>query len=190
MLSDSFNRFKKDYLHRALQYLVIMIITWIIVTLVIRYSNVHQVIWHLIDKTSPKGGNESFLGLYGHNLSSGLGIIIVGLIPIPLYYLWITYNAITIGALLGLSPNPFAMFLAGVLPHGIFEISSQLFAAAISATLVHYVYQRLRHRTEEKFSNTMKNIAIDTILYVAIPLFFAALIETYITPLILQSVLG
>lgn len=146
-------------------------------------------IFGLVHQTKIKGGSEGFLGIYINKIMASLAIILAGLILLSFSYLWVIYNAAIIGALLGLAQCPPLILLVGVLPHGIIEFSSQFLAAAIGASLGHYVYQRFRHRTQTPFSNVLKNAAVDSILQAVIPLFFAALIEYYITPILMKSFL-
>jgi stage II sporulation protein M len=74
--------------------------------------------------------------------------------------------------------------LAGVVPHGIFEIPAIILAGALAVTITLGVYQKLDNR-----QFPLKSVILDafkTFLFVCLPLLLiAALVESFVTPLFL-----
>ncbi len=195
MIKDSFGRFNRDYKKVFWQFLAIMVATWIISFAIVKLTGSTEAVRSFLkasigSENTLHGG--SFLPLFMHNFTGSVMIIILGLIPIPLYYAFIVYNAATVGLVLTLTAHPIAMFMAGILPHGILEIPAQIISAAISAKVVWFVFDKyIRHRDRpETFGLIIKNAVIDTIVFVLPLLFVAAIIEFSITPGLIHTFVG
>ena len=80
-----------------------------------------------------------------------------------------------------------AMFFASILPHGIFEIPALILSVSLGTILCIYVVLALfRHKKAIPMLDLLTNI-LRTLLLVIFPLIvISAVIETYITPLIMQ----
>lgn len=81
-------------------------------------------------------------------------------------------------------------FLLGVIPHGVIEIPAVLFAAAIGMWLGKNLFNYLifKRGTKKEMQDKVKR-AFCTYIFVIIPLLFlAALIEVFITPVLLNIV--
>ncbi|WP_268913335.1 stage II sporulation protein M [Lentilactobacillus sp. SPB1-3] len=193
MIRESLGRFNTDYRKRFWQFLLIMVVIWIVVYAGIELTSSTEAAKHLLTSSlsgdSSGASSHNFLPLFFHNFGSSLTIIVLGLIPIPLYYLFLLFNASSVGAVLTIGPQPILLFLFGILPHGIFEIPGQIISAAISARLAWYMIDRfIRHRQRsETFGEMVKTTAIDTLVYVLPLLFIAAIIEQNITPILIHN---
>ncbi|MED0674473.1 stage II sporulation protein M [Aneurinibacillus thermoaerophilus] len=127
----------------------------------------------------------------------GLGIFFFGLYPA----LGLVTNGILLGFLLKVYASggisPLKILLAGILPHGIIELSAIIFAAAIGIKLGVLTYdwvvslfvREKRTTVRKKFSDMLRDLplAVGTIV---VMLFVAAVVETTITPLLIQSFVG
>ncbi|AEV95426.1 stage II sporulation protein M [Pediococcus claussenii] len=190
MIKNSLARFNTDYRKRFFNYLIAMVIIWVITFMIVKISGHENQILSLLKNTIGKSAGNGQLALFWHNFSSSLLIIILGIIPIPLYYLFIIMNAASVGMTLSLVNNPIPMFLAGILPHGLFEIPGQLMSVAISARLVWFMINKyFRHKqTNVTLKTLITESAIDTVVYVLPLLFIASIIETYITPILINMI--
>ncbi|EEG76712.1 stage II sporulation protein M [Dethiobacter alkaliphilus] len=142
-------------------------------------------------------GEEVFTGhpLYGalilffHNLTASLQVILLGLIlGIPPLF-----SAIANGSVLGIlafqlgqegvAVVPF--LLAGILPHGIFELPAFLLSAAFGLKLgYHLVFPLPGLKRLESVKNIFREIG-GALPMIVILLAIAALIEVFITPAVL-----
>jgi uncharacterized membrane protein SpoIIM required for sporulation/ABC-type transport system involved in multi-copper enzyme maturation permease subunit len=133
--------------------------------------------------------------IFFHNVQAILGILLAGLVSFGVLGILVYLaNISIIGGLLGVLQiaglSPLLILLAGLLPHGIFEIPALMLSAAsvlrIGIVLV-----------TPQLGKSMGDVVIELLadwtkvfIGLVIPLLaIAALIETYITPLILLSVL-
>jgi uncharacterized membrane protein SpoIIM required for sporulation/ABC-type transport system involved in multi-copper enzyme maturation permease subunit len=133
--------------------------------------------------------------IFTHNVQAMLGILLAGLVSFSVLGILIYLaNMGVIGGLFGVlqiaGMSPLLILLAGLLPHGIFEIPALMLSAAsvlrIGAVLV-----------TPQLGKSMGSVILDLLadwvkvfIGLVIPLLaIAALVETYITPLILLSVL-
>ncbi|GAK47487.1 hypothetical protein LOSG293_070260 [Secundilactobacillus oryzae JCM 18671] len=194
IIKESLRRFKTFYLKRFIRYLLVMIAASIVLTVGMRLTMGHESALEMAQRlVNLKVGEKlSFLPLFLHNYSADLIIIALGIVPVPIYILFVLQQTISVGAVLASAAHPWITFVLGILPHGIFEVSSQLIAVAISARLMWTVYDGLfrhdRYKTEASLWQVIYESVIDA-LVLALPLIFVAgLIETYITPLLLRLI--
>lgn len=140
-----------------------------------------------------EAGNISALSLFVHNIRAMMFIILYGAIPfIYLPALLLGVNAAGLGFVGAHCTNnglSLLVYLAGVLPHGIFELTAVVLSLSAGFYLCEYVTKRIR--TKEKgvaiaaFSRTAQLL----FLHIAPLLLVAALIEAYVTPAILRAVM-
>ncbi len=139
--------------------------------------------------------NISFMNIWGHNLTAILvmtllGIFTFGVLGVLLFLL----NMGVMGAVLGLVEavglSPVKIGIFGILPHGIFEIS----ALVLAATSILHVGILL---VTPNSKLTLGEIVIDSLadlckigLGLVLPLLtIAAIVETWITPTLLTSII-
>ncbi len=134
--------------------------------------------------------------LFFHNLRAELLILFFGLFTFGVGGLLLYVgNFAAVGALLSLSKligfSPLLVFLAGILPHGIFELPSIILAsAAILYTGVRLVTPEERLSIGEMLIYSIADWA-KIVIGICIPLLIvAALVEAHLTPIILLKVLG
>lgn len=132
-------------------------------------------------------GTISVSGLFANNVRAAAWSVLYGFLPfIFLPALPLGSNAYMLGSFgayyisSGLSPLSFA---AGILPHGIFELTALIFACAlgirICRELTRFVFAK---PCERPFSQTVRGV-LRAYLLVCVPLMgVAAVIETYVTP--------
>ena len=136
-------------------------------------------------------GGISFLGILLNNWLAMLACILYGFIPflfLPVFAIF--SNAALMGFLGGwyiTSGAPAAVLIAGILPHGIFELPALFLAAAMGTALclnlVHLITKSEKAVPFVEFASDL----VRTLLLVLFPLILiAAGVETYITPLIME----
>ncbi|HZK25810.1 MAG TPA: stage II sporulation protein M [Oscillospiraceae bacterium] len=147
-------------------------------------------------------GEEIFSGspltgvfvLFGNNLIATMQIIFLGIfLGLPSLSAAIANGAV-LGFLSfqlvqeGIAPLPF--LLSGVLPHGIFELPAFFLCVALGLKLGYHVIFPLPELTRRQtFQKIFKEIGI-ALPYILGLLAIAAVIEVFITPLLLGSLMG
>ncbi len=139
---------------------------------------------------------EEALTIFVHNLGTSLlmmaGGLLLGVIPLAS----VTLNGAVIGYVLVILTqethvNPFLLFAAGILPHGLFEVSAYLLASGfgmeVGVTVVRSIIRRSGTREQWRM---LGQDAGKTVLWVTLLLFVAAWIETGVTPHLLAMVVG
>lgn len=133
--------------------------------------------------------------IFFHNVQAILGILLAGSVSFGVLGILVYLaNISVIGGLLGILQiaglSPLLILLAGLLPHGIFEIPAlMLSAASVLRIGVVLVTPQLGKSMGDVVIELLANWA-KVFIGLVIPLLaVAALIETYITPVILLSVL-
>ena len=139
---------------------------------------------------SEEGGIRLFPLMF-NNWRAMLFCILFGFIP----FLFVPISAaISNAAIMGVLAGHYyhtgqsmAMFFASILPHGIFEIPALILSVSLGTILCIYVVLALfRHKKAIPMLDLLTNI-LRTLLLVIFPLIvISAVIETYITPLIMQ----
>ncbi len=131
--------------------------------------------------------------LFLHNLRTSVFMILGGILFGVLPALFVMVNGGLVGYVLAITyqathVNPFLLFAAGILPHGIFEIPAYLLASAFGMRAGVLVFRSMgRNLGEDNWRKLGKDV-LPTLLIVVLFLFIAANIETGITPTLLGMV--
>lgn len=165
-------------------------------------SIANQMISEFMNMTEANGlikddGSIAVFALFLNNLRAAGMAIVLGIVP---FFFLPAIVLLSNGAIMGSafavigqhSDNIIAYFIGGILPHGIFEIPAICLSIASGIILCLFICQKildkgkLSHiRAGEFFKNTGK-----LFLFAVIPMLIAAaIIETYITPLIMNSLI-
>jgi len=124
-------------------------------------------------------------------LSMLVGIFTFGVIPtvVPLVNSALIAFVVTRAADAGL--NPFAILAAGILPHGIFEVTAVWLASIVSLRLGAAVIARPPRMTVGEGWLLALADCLKVLVFVVAPLLTAAaFIEVHVTPALLRAVLG
>ena len=139
------------------------------------------------------GQNFSVLYIFTHNVRSVGLILLAGLVSFSVLGMLVyLVNLSTVGALLGvfqlLGYSPVALAVNGLLPHGIFEIPALILASAamlrIGVVLVTPQVGRSMGEVVLELLADWTKIAVGLVVPM---LLIAAVIETYVTPVLLAS---
>lgn len=137
-----------------------------------------------------KDGGFSALLIFRNNLQATAVSILYGFIPfLYLPALSLGTNAMLLGVMGGYYVNnghSLLVYLAGILPHGIFELPALIISLALGFYLCEVVVTYVRKNTKGIVGTALRNIARVFLFWVVPLLMVAAATEAYITPLILH----
>lgn len=162
-------------------------------------DSIQRIAKHINDANNPL---YTFWVIFENNVMAafsmvGLGIFFLGLYPA----LGLITNGILLGFLLKVyangGVNPLKIFLTGILPHGILELSAIIFASAIGIKLgvltydwiVSWFVKERRAGAKARFGEMLRDLPL-IIGTIVVMLFLAAIIESTITPLLIQNFMG
>lgn len=127
--------------------------------------------------------------IFLNNLQAALLIFLGGATLGVLTLFILATNGIVIGVVWQMMQNEGGIigFLVGILPHGIFEIPALLIAGSLGLLLAEELYHELKGRGD---AAALAKTLTRTFLLIVIPLLaVAAVIESFITPQLLNMVL-
>ncbi len=137
----------------------------------------------------------SFPFLWGHNLQAILIIFLLGLVSFGVLGAMVfMLNMGIVGAVLALvaalGQSPVKVTLAGILPHGIFELPALIFA---SAAILYIGAALVTPRPQRTLGEVLIEVVADWMkigLGLVVPLLtIAAAVETWVTPVLLSSMM-
>jgi len=135
------------------------------------------------------GGQLSAAGLFLNNLRACTVAILCGLIPfLYLSALALGVNAMLLGVLAAWyvrGGHSFLIYLAALLPHGIFEIPAIVLSFSAGLYFCGRISRELRNGGSYPLSSCLRQAARIWVLIVPL-LAAAALMEAYVTPLVLN----
>lgn len=190
--------FTKIYLAKIKTYSIVLSILFI-VSIVIGYDLareypektkeiIYDILKDLIDPTKEYSSFQLLEFIFIKNLTvatiSVLLGIIFGIIPVAIIFL----NGLIFGIVAYIALEQFNMlvFLAGILPHGIIEIPALIFSAAGGLLIWQSLWDYILYNKGEPGKNFI--LTIKFFIFVVMPMLaVAAIIETFITPYILDS---
>ena len=188
------SEFKPDLIITAVSFFAVIIITFIAGYLKPELAS--NLVEFFAKQVEALGLQEadvpaSALIIFINNARATFIAIIYGLVPfVRLPVMLLGVNAAVIG-LFGAYylNNNFSMlgYLAGILPHGIFEIPAIIIALACGMYLCRCITENIRSKDKKKgvVGNTLK-LTLRVFVFHVIPLLIAAaFVEAYITPIIL-----
>ena len=124
-------------------------------------------------------GTIHFGALLVNNLRAAAISVLYGFIP------FIYLTALAVGMNYVNSGTSLLIYFAGILPHGVFELSALLIAFALGLLLCRRITQYVRKNTKGMMKPLLCNIARSFVMHVLPLLVMAAVVETYITPAVL-----
>lgn len=135
-----------------------------------------------------------FLFILMNNLYVTGLILFVGFLPfvvLPFFYSFTTFLSLgTVLAAVKLKgESPLMVFLTGILPHGFVEIVAMILASSIAIFMSLHIFKKIfSAKRKELHLRLLIWQAVRSYLLLVVPLvFLAALIEGFITPMIIQT---
>ncbi len=158
-------------------------------------ANLAQQFHHMVDEAGlvDESGAYDALAIFSHNLQAMAIAAFCGLIPfLHLPALLLGVNAMLLGAMAAHYVNSglsLLLYLTGLFPHGIFELPAIVLSMTCGLYLCNYLTGRIIRRDQTPRQPVFRRIARVFCLAIAPLLLLAALLEAYVTPLILNSLL-
>ncbi|MEX0672713.1 MAG: stage II sporulation protein M [Candidatus Paceibacterota bacterium] len=136
---------------------------------------------------------EAFMFIFFNNVTKVFGAMMLG----SLFAIVPTLSLIVNGFVLGLvfsyslaaTGGPLA-FIAAVVPHGIFELPAFIVASAVGLLLGVCVIKRVRHEVGTSITSLYIWSGQLFIILIAPLLLVAAMIEVYVTPLVIHALIS
>ncbi len=157
----------------------------------------------LAEKIRASGGSVAvtFWTIFSNNVTSALLMMILGLF----FALFPIFGLFTNGLLLGYimqkltttGANPVLVFTVGILPHGIIELPTVIFAAGVGIRYGALVIRSIsaawrvdiRGELKREWQLTVKQLPV-TVVAIVVLLVIAAFIESAITPYLIKATIG
>ena len=132
-------------------------------------------------------GSFSALALFGNNLRAMVLSTLYGFIPfLYLPALSMGVNAILLGMVASSVSGQWLLLAAGILPHGIFELPALCLSLAAGLCLCQNINRYIRKNEKGLMKPLLLNILRVTGLVVIPLLVVAAIMESYVTPAVMQ----
>lgn len=132
-------------------------------------------------------GSFSALALFGNNLRAMVLSTLYGFIPfLYLPALSMGVNAILLGMVASSVNSQWLLLAAGILPHGIFELPALCLSLAAGLCLCQNINRYIRKNEKGLMKPLLLNILRVTGLVVIPLLVVAAIMESYVTPAVMQ----
>lgn len=132
-------------------------------------------------------GSFSALALFGNNLRAMVLSTLYGFIPfLYLPALSMGVNAIFLGMVASSVNGQWLLLAAGILPHGIFELPALCLSLAAGLCLCQNINRYIRKNEKGIMKPLLLNILRVTGLVVIPLLVVAAIMESYVTPAVMQ----
>ena len=132
-------------------------------------------------------GSFSALALFGNNLRAMVLSTLYGFIPfLYLPALSMGVNAILLGMVASSVNGQWLLLAAGILPHGIFELPALCLSLAAGLCLCQNINRYIRKNEKGIMTPFLLNILRVTGLVVIPLLVVAAIMESYVTPAVMQ----
>ncbi|WP_214792930.1 MULTISPECIES: stage II sporulation protein M [unclassified Exiguobacterium] len=191
------NYYSRDFFRLWVIFLVTSIGSYFLFRAVIAPEQVDEILAQLGESFESQGltfdssARETMIALFVNNTRVTLLAFLLGMIPLFIPYMFVVINAAVIGLvamLVGVAgESVIRVIVLGILPHGITEISAILLGAAMGLSLNRYIWKKLRGKKTDVTFKALFVAGVKTFLVVAVPLLvISAIIETYVTPLLLQ----
>lgn len=154
------------------------------------HHQTEEIIKQLQSLYSPAKEEDSlglFIFILENNITKLLAALILGIFAglIPLASVFVNGMLLGIFACVILEKSSWPFLIAGILPHGIFEIPALILSTAIGIRIGAVAVRKLFGRKEKFIDEFAKGLQFFISVVVPI-LFLAALIETYVTSYILS----
>lgn len=132
-------------------------------------------------------GSFNVLALFANNLRAIVLGVLYGFIPfLYLPALALGVNAAILGMLASLIDGQWLLLAAGILPHGIFELPALFLSLAAGLCLCKNINVYIRKNEKGVMKPLLLNILRVVALLVLPLLVIAAVMETYVTPALMQ----
>lgn len=191
------NYYRRDFFRLWVIFLVTGIGSYFLFRAVIDPEQVDEILAQLGESFEASGltfdssPRDTMIALFVNNTRVTLLAFLLGMIPLFIPYVFVVINAAVIGLvamLVGFTGESVVKVLVlGILPHGVTEISAILLGAAMGLSLNRHIWKKLRGKETDVTFKALLLAGFKMFLFIAVPLLaVSAVIEAYVTPLLLQ----
>lgn len=191
------NYYRNDFLRLWILFIITGIGSYFLFRSFIAPDQVDEILAQLGDTFESRGltfdtsARETMIALFVNNTRVTLFAFLLGMIPLFIPYVFVVINAAVIGLvamLVGFAGESVVrVIVLGILPHGITEISAILLGATMGLSLNRYIWKKLRGKETDVTFKALFLAGLKTFVLIAVPLLaLSAVIEAYVTPLLLQ----
>lgn len=191
------NYYRNDFLRLWILFIITGIGSYFLFRSFIAPDQVDEILAQLGDTFESRGltfdtsARETMIALFVNNTRVTLFAFLLGMIPLFIPYVFVVVNAAVIGLvamIVGFAGESVVrVIVLGILPHGITEISAILLGAAMGLSLNRYIWKKLRGKETDVTFKALFVAGVKMFLFIAVPLLaISAVIEAYVTPLLLQ----
>lgn len=189
--------YKRDFFRLLFIFLVTGIGSYLLFRSFVKSEQVDDILHQLGEAFEANGLSfglsawETMVVLFFNNVRVTFLAFVLGMIPLFIPYLFVIINAAIIGLVAMLveftGESVLEVMVLGILPHGITEISAILLGAAMGLSLNRHLWKKLRGKPTDVSFKALLLTGMKTFLLIALPLLaVSAIIEAYVTPLLLQ----
>ncbi|MCC5892121.1 stage II sporulation protein M [Exiguobacterium sp.] len=189
--------YRKDFFRLLVIFIVTSIASYFIFRSFVTSEQVEEILKQIGDMFESRGltfdtsAFDTMVALFINNTRVTLLAFLFGLVPLFLPYIFVVVNAAIIGLvamIVDFSGESVVKVIAlGILPHGITEISAILLGAAMGLSLNRHIWKKMRGEETDVTFKALFFAGVKTFLLIAVPLLaISAVIEAYVTPLLLQ----
>lgn len=189
--------YQKDFMRLFLIFIVTGIGSYFLFRTVITPEQIEEILAQLGEAFELKGltfdsnARDTMIALFVNNTRVTLFAFLIGMIPLFIPYVIVVMNAALIGLVamfVGFyGESVLRVIVFGILPHGVTEISAILLGAAMGLSLNRHIWKKLRGKETDVTFKALFVAGVKTFLFIAVPLLaVSAVIEAYVTPLLLQ----
>lgn len=197
-----FKETKRHYGRAWLQFLIIGIIIGIAtyVGLKVGKVDVMGIMERLLDmlggkekvnEMSTQSEHQTFIDIFSNNWLVCAQVIVFAFLPLPLYLATFAINSAVLGMVAYIMGETgqgiFKSFVLGILPHGIIELPMIFLAIAIAMKVNNAVYKWIfSGGKNHQITIEAKKALLQLICVLTPGMLLAGVIESYITPILLQ----
>ncbi|MDO5028075.1 MAG: stage II sporulation protein M [Bacillota bacterium] len=196
----------KDYLDQIRPHVLIIALAFIIIGLIAFLVTIYDLgglgtflkeglegVMENLGQLIGEDGQINVIGLILNNVRVAALAFVIGIVPflyLPAFILLV--NALIVGGFLGLAGmeslmNALIIFVFGIMPHGVFELTAIFFGLAAGFNLSSAVNKTIRRKNPRLSINQAFANGIKTLVFVSIPLLvLAGFIEAFLTPRLLS----
>ncbi|MCT4794362.1 stage II sporulation protein M [Exiguobacterium alkaliphilum] len=191
------NHYRKDFFRLLVLFIVTSIASYFIFRSFVTSDQIDEILIQIGDMFESRGLTfdtspfDTMVALFVNNTRVALLAFVLGMIPLFIPYAFVVINAAIIGLVAMIvafaGESVLRVLALGILPHGITEISAILLGAAMGLSLNRHIWQKMQGKETDVTLKALFFVGLKMFLVVVVPLLaISAVIEAYVTPLLLQ----
>ncbi len=191
------NHYRKDFFRLLVLFVVTSIASYFIFRSFVTSDQIDEILTQIGDMFESRGLTfdtspfDTMVALFVNNTRVALLAFVLGMIPLFIPYAFVVINAAIIGLVAMIvafaGESVLRVLALGILPHGITEISAILLGAAMGLSLNRHIWQKMQGKETDVTLKALFFVGLKMFLVVVVPLLaISAVIEAYVTPLLLQ----